>query len=93
MQERAVTSDQPSIPDDTRLLSVVEAGSVVEVCSIEAPEEDAIRLKRMGVCAGRRIQLLQSGDPLILSVVGCRLGVSRLLASQVVVRPATLGEG
>jgi len=39
-----------------------------------------VRLKRMGICDRRTITVLQAGDPMILSVVGARIAVSRYLA-------------
>ena len=47
--------------------------------------EPAIRLKRMGICSGRHITIVQSGDPMILRVVGARIGLSRELAATVIV--------
>jgi hypothetical protein len=44
-----------------------------------------VRLKRMGICGGRQISVLQAGDPMILRVVGARIGLSRELAATVVV--------
>jgi len=39
-----------------------------------------VRLKRMGICDRRTITVLQAGDPMILSVVGAKVAVSRYLA-------------
>ncbi len=47
--------------------------------------EQVIRLKRMGICSGRRIAVVQTGDPMILRVVGARVGLSRELAGTVIV--------
>ena len=47
--------------------------------------EQAIRLKRMGICSGRRISVVQTGDPMILRVVGARVGLSRELTGTVMV--------
>ena len=79
--------DQPSnTASDSLPLATADAGAVLEVCRIDAGDEDAVRLKRMGICEGRQVRLLQTGDPLILLVVGCRVGLSRRLASQVQVK-------
>lgn len=61
--------------------------AVLLICRVDAQHEDGVRLKRLGICEGRRVQLVQTGDPLILRVVGCRVGVSRHLASHVWVQP------
>jgi Fe2+ transport system protein FeoA len=44
------------------------------------------RLKAMGVCLGRTIEVVKSGDPLILKVFGSRIGLSARLAEHVQVR-------
>lgn len=74
-------------PTDAVPLSDAEAAAVVVVARVEARDDDAVRLKRMGVCDGRRVQVLQGGDPMILHVAGCRVGLSRRLAQHVLVRP------
>ena len=63
------------------------AGAIAIVSNIETDDTDAARIKRMGICEGRRIQLVKSGDPMILRVVGTRVGLSARLASGIHVRP------
>jgi Fe2+ transport system protein FeoA len=53
------------------------------VRSIETDDEETQRLKTLGVCVGRRVELVKSGDPLILRVFGSRLGLSAALAARV----------
>lgn len=55
------------------------------VRSIETDDEDTQRLKTLGVCVGRRVELVRAGNPLILRVFGSRLGVSAELARRVTV--------
>lgn len=55
------------------------------VRSVDMDDEEARRLKSLGVCAGRRVELLRSGDPLILRVFGSRIGISAALAEGVCV--------
>lgn len=47
---------------------------------IDASNDDIDRLKSMGVCVGRKVELIQPGDPMILRVFGSRIGVSARLA-------------
>ncbi len=68
------------------LLASIQAGEFVWISRIEAVDEDLVRLKRMGVHPGRRLQVAQAGDPMILRVFQSRLGVSRRLAKLVFVR-------
>ncbi|MBX3438380.1 MAG: ferrous iron transport protein A [Planctomycetaceae bacterium] len=46
------------------------------------------RLKRLGICVGRQLEIVHSGDPMILKVAGTRVGLSRQLADAVLVEPA-----
>jgi Fe2+ transport system protein FeoA len=55
------------------------------VIAIKAASDDAARLKTLGVCVGRKVELVKPGDPLILRVLGSRLGLSARLAAQVIV--------
>jgi len=72
----------PVIPLDQ--LQPRNCGLVVKV---DAAAEDGKRLMAMGVCEGRIIKLEQAGDPMILQVMGSRLGVSKRLGTTVSVIP------
>ena len=61
------------------------------VRQVAADDEDTHRLKTLGVCVGRRVELIRSGDPLILKVFGSRLGISAELAARVQVEVCTPG--
>jgi Fe2+ transport system protein FeoA len=45
----------------------------------------------LGICIGRQVQVVKQGDPLIVSVVGARVGLSARLASAVTVQVAEAG--
>jgi ferrous iron transport protein A len=62
------------------------------VRDIETDDEETQRLKTLGVCRGRRVELVRGGDPLILKIFGSRLGLSALLAARVRVEICTPGE-
>jgi Fe2+ transport system protein FeoA len=53
------------------------------VRSVETADEDTNRLKTLGVCVGRRVELVRAGNPLILKIFGSRLGLSAELAARV----------
>ena len=55
------------------------------VRSVETDDEDTKRLKTLGVCVGRRVELVRAGNPLILKIFGSRLGLSAELARRVTV--------
>ena len=53
------------------------------VAFLSAADEDVARLKAMGVCLGRRVEVLQTGDPLIVRAFGSRIGISSRIAKHV----------
>jgi Fe2+ transport system protein FeoA len=60
-----------------------------ESCAIIVGVDDLShleRLKAMGVCLGRTIEVVKTGDPLILKVFGSRIGLSARLAQHVQVK-------
>ena len=69
------------------LLSELPAGTYARVAHVIAHSDDLRRLQALGVCVGRRIQLVKTGDPMIISVVGARVGLSARLAAEVRVTP------
>ena len=50
---------------------------------VDTEDEDIQRLKTLGICLGRRVELVRVGDPLILKVFGSRLGLAASLARRV----------
>jgi Fe2+ transport system protein FeoA len=48
-------------------------------------DEAMQRLMAMGLCVGRAIEIVRQGNPLILRILGARIGVSNRLARHVVV--------
>lgn len=61
------------------------------VRSISTDDEETQRLKTLGVCVGRRVEVVRAGNPLILKVFSSRLGVSAELAARVQVEVCTPG--
>lgn len=66
-------------------LSQLPPHAVARVAEVRAEADDAVRLKSLGICVGRRLQLVKSGDPLVVRVVGSRVGISARLADGVFV--------
>jgi Fe2+ transport system protein FeoA len=75
------------VPTGTKLslcdLKVGQVGLVVEVN--EPDEVQSNRLKALGLCVGRRIELIKQGNPMILRVLGSRIGLARRLAQRITV--------
>ena len=91
----------PQIPSVTEVeaphprLDQLSVGTSAEVVGIRNDAESVSRLMAMGVCVGRAVTVIRAGDPMILLVMGTRLGVSAQVAQQVdvTVCPAHSGEG
>ena len=69
----------------TNRLSELPAGAAGCIRKIDAPEDEADRLKSMGLCVGRNVVVVRSADPMLIKVFGSRLGVSTQLARLVCV--------
>ena len=66
-------------------LSHVPTGSSVIVHQLDANDIGMPRLMAMGVCVGRRIEVVRQGNPLIVRLLGARVGISGRLAEHVLV--------
>jgi Fe2+ transport system protein FeoA len=75
------TNDLAS-PPETRLDALPPQQCAV-VRRIETDGDDINRLKTLGICVGRRLEVVRTGDPLVVRVFGSRLGLSASLASRV----------
>lgn len=67
-------------------LAAAERG---RISRLETPSDDAARLKSLGLCVGRRVEVVKRGDPMIVRVLGARVGLSARLAATVFVEHCT----
>ena len=70
---------------DRRGLNELPSGSRAVVQHIEPAGEAMQRLMAMGLCVGRELEVVRQGNPLILRLLGARIGVSSRLARHVIV--------
>ena len=77
-----MTTNTSTPPPETRLDALPPRQCAV-VCRIETDGDDMQRPKTLGICVGRRLEVVRNGDPLIVRVFGSRLGLSASLASRV----------
>jgi Fe2+ transport system protein FeoA len=82
-----VAADAVRQPTASRRLTTLDAHDVARVSRLDGEDDGVMRLKSLGVCVGRRIELVKAGDPMIVRVLGTRVGLSALLASIVFVEP------
>ena len=74
-----------SVSMSTSRLSDVTNPGEFRCVDVKCDGDAMIRLKRLGICDKRTIEVIQPGDPMVLRVIGSRLGVSRRLAESVIV--------
>lgn len=74
---------KPSVSTPETRLDALPPRQCAVVRRIETGGDDMQRLKTLGICVGRRVEVVRSGDPLIIRVFGSRLGLSASLASRV----------
>lgn len=74
-----------SVP--TLTLPELPCDGVARVVEVAVESDDAARLKQLGICVDRKVQLVKAGDPLIVRVLGTRVGLSARLANAVRVQP------
>ena len=68
----------------TDLATLANASKGLYRCQrIHADGIEALRMKRMGLCAGLTVEVLGTGDPMIVAVGHSRLGLSRFLAKKI----------
>jgi Fe2+ transport system protein FeoA len=74
-----------SDPTATFPLAQAHFGVSLIVADVLIEGADAVRLQAMGLCRGRRVELVKPGDPLIVRVLGTRVGLAGALAAKVMV--------
>lgn len=78
-------SHSPEVLFATRTVAMsrLERGDRGRVVRVVGHGAEAARLKALGVCEGRLVEVLRTGDAWVLRVLGSRIGISRELASRV----------
>jgi Fe2+ transport system protein FeoA len=75
--------EPPTAIAPTAPLTELPPRTTARIAAIAVDGDDAVRLKALGLCVGRRVELIQAGDPLIVRVLGVRVGLSSRLAAVV----------
>lgn len=78
-------------PEVTRVespLSTLPTGARCRVTRVDGDAADAVRMKAIGVCEGRILEVLRTGDAWVVRVLGSRVGLSSRLVSSVIVTSA-----
>jgi Fe2+ transport system protein FeoA len=64
-------------------LDDVAEGTPVRISALAAASDEQNRLESMGLCIGRTVEVVQGGDPMIVRVLGTRIGIAAVLAAAV----------
>jgi Fe2+ transport system protein FeoA len=68
-------------------LAAMPVGGEGRIVSVDVSAVDLERLEVMGLCAGRVVRVVKDGDPMIVRVLGTRIGLAAALAAKVQLRP------
>ena len=71
--------------NDRQYLHQLPSGSRAVVQHIDDANAAMRRLMAMGLCVGREIEVVRQGNPLIVRLLGARIGISGRLARRVTV--------
>ena len=66
-------------------LDELPSGARAIVHRIERTDDALQRLMAMGLCAGREVEVVRQGNPLILRLLGARVGISGRVARHILV--------
>jgi ferrous iron transport protein A len=77
-------------PKELHPVETLSPGVWADVAEVHGETGWVSRLAELGVRAGSRLQVLQSGSPCLLQVGGSRLSLRPDLAMQILVRPLAL---
>lgn len=78
----------PAVADGSiRLIKLAElhVGQCGLVHDLDLGGGDDNRMRTLGICPGRRVWMARRGDPMVLKVMGTRLGLAAELAMKVTV--------
>jgi Fe2+ transport system protein FeoA len=71
-----------------RPLTELPEGATGRVATLAVRDEiDLQRLEIMGLCEGRTVEVVKRGDPMIVRVLGTRIGIAAELAACATVHP------
>lgn len=66
-------------------LDQLPSGARATVQHIESADDAIHQLMAMGLCVGRQIEVIRHGNPLIVRLLGARVGVSGRVARHIIV--------
>jgi Fe2+ transport system protein FeoA len=90
LKENGVKGEASVYSDALMPVELLNAGAWAEVVDVTGEPHCVNRLAEMGLQAGCRVRVLQSGTPCLLQVAGARLSLRSDCRLQLLVRPVAL---
>jgi ferrous iron transport protein A len=78
---------QAGTADGACALGAVRAGSWAMVVEMRCGDQEACRLRALGVCEGARVNVVDARHATLLEVRGTRIALGRALSDGITVRP------
>ena len=85
--EPGAAADASSGPARSCLLAACSAGSRATVLEMRCGENEACRLRALGLCEGASVNVVDTRHAMLLDVRGTRLALGRALTAGITVRP------
>ena len=77
----------PAAADGACTLGAVRAGSWATVVEMACGDQEACRLRALGICEGARVNVVDARHATLLEVRGTRIAIGRALSDGITVRP------
>jgi Fe2+ transport system protein FeoA len=71
--------------ENMQRLNQIPSGTGAVVRDIEGRDSAMLRVMAMGLCVGRQLEVVRQGNPLIVRLLGARVGLSGRLAQRIIV--------
>ncbi len=79
----------PQLPFTELSMTAAQRHQTYRVSRVDGDTSDSQRLKALGFCEGREVQILRTGRSWVVRVLGSRVGLSSQLAAIVQLIPAS----
>ena len=86
-----VSAAQAAAPAGSCTLGACRAGSWATVVEMACGDQEACRLRALGLCEGARVNVVDARHATLLEVRGTRIAIGRALSDGIVVRPIADG--
>ena len=86
-----VPAATPAVAAGSCTLGACRAGSWATVLEVKCGDQEACRLRALGLCEGARVNVVDARRATLLEVRGTRIAIGRALSDGITVRPIADG--